>query len=256
MPVPVSVTHASGVGLGAEGAAELPTLGPFARLATNKDAAVTTNGNSTANGDSGAPVKEEPTTEPATEDSRGAGAGPVMDAGAAAVETSHLRFTYPGIGECRSGCPSCDSCAVQPVYMETTRKSGKCKGTRFENVPTMQSMLKGCLYRHRIILFPCKQLIHACAPPDGRPQPGASPVVRDMSVSLQPGTRTLLIGANGAGKTTLLKASLMYPVKSCCAPWVRTPASSSAWLLTFASSYAVSCPVVVEDLHEGYKCGV
>ena len=44
---------------------------------------------------------------------------------------------------------------------------------------------------------------------DGRPQPGASPVVRDMSVSLQPGTRTLLIGANGAGKTTLLKVSLV-----------------------------------------------
>jgi CCR4-NOT complex subunit CAF16 len=41
---------------------------------------------------------------------------------------------------------------------------------------------------------------------DGRPQPGTAPVVRDMSVSLQPGSRTLLIGANGAGKTTLLKA--------------------------------------------------
>ena len=50
---------------------------------------------------------------------------------------------------------------------------------------------------------------NCCATPDGRPQPGSSPVVRDMSVSLQPGTRTLLIGANGAGKTTLLKASLL-----------------------------------------------
>lgn len=40
---------------------------------------------------------------------------------------------------------------------------------------------------------------------DGRPLPGIAPVVRDMSVSIKPGTRTLLIGPNGAGKTTLLK---------------------------------------------------
>jgi len=40
---------------------------------------------------------------------------------------------------------------------------------------------------------------------DGRPLPGVPPVVQDMSVSLPPGSRCLLVGPNGAGKTTLLK---------------------------------------------------
>lgn len=40
---------------------------------------------------------------------------------------------------------------------------------------------------------------------DGRPLPGIPPVVKNMSVKLPAGSRTLLIGPNGAGKTTLLK---------------------------------------------------
>lgn len=40
---------------------------------------------------------------------------------------------------------------------------------------------------------------------DGRPVPGQPPLITDMCLTLQPGSRCLLIGANGAGKTTLLK---------------------------------------------------
>ena len=120
MPVPVSVTHASGVGLGAEGAAELPTLGPFARLATSKDAAVSTNGSVAANGDSGPPAMEKPAATPAAEDSRVNDAA-VLDPGAAAVETSHLRFTYPGIGGFFSGVRvALESSAALHYYHLTT----------------------------------------------------------------------------------------------------------------------------------------
>lgn len=40
---------------------------------------------------------------------------------------------------------------------------------------------------------------------DGRPVPGQPPLITDMCLQLQPGSRCLLVGANGAGKTTLLK---------------------------------------------------
>jgi CCR4-NOT complex subunit CAF16 len=40
---------------------------------------------------------------------------------------------------------------------------------------------------------------------DGRPVPGQPPLISDMNLSLEPGSRCLLLGANGAGKTTLLK---------------------------------------------------
>ncbi len=141
MPVPVSVTHASGVGLDAAGAAELPTLGPFARLATSKDAAATTNGSTTANGDSGAPVRGEPAATPASEDSRGASAGPILDAGAAAVETSHLRFIYPGIGECHSGF-SCGEGCTEQHHIQTVCNGGKRKGTCCGRVVAMQTVPK------------------------------------------------------------------------------------------------------------------
>lgn len=36
---------------------------------------------------------------------------------------------------------------------------------------------------------------------DGQPPPGMPPLIQDFSMSLQPGSRCLLIGANGAGKT-------------------------------------------------------
>jgi ABC-type multidrug transport system fused ATPase/permease subunit len=35
---------------------------------------------------------------------------------------------------------------------------------------------------------------------DGQPPPGMPPLIQDFSMSLQPGSRCLLIGANGAGK--------------------------------------------------------
>lgn len=40
---------------------------------------------------------------------------------------------------------------------------------------------------------------------DGRPISGQPPLITDMCLQLEPGSRCLLIGANGAGKTTLLK---------------------------------------------------
>jgi len=42
-------------------------------------------------------------------------------------------------------------------------------------------------------------------PADGRPIEGVPPLITDMNLCLQPGSRCLLVGANGAGKTTLLK---------------------------------------------------
>eukprot|EP00878_Enallax_costatus_P041367 GHUV01048103.1.p1 GENE.GHUV01048103.1~~GHUV01048103.1.p1 ORF type:complete len:154 (-),score=42.86 GHUV01048103.1:49-510(-) len=44
-----------------------------------------------------------------------------------------------------------------------------------------------------------------CCSADGRPIPGQPPLITDMCLQLEPGSRCLLIGANGAGKTTLLK---------------------------------------------------
>ena len=98
MPVPVSVTHARGVGLQAQGAAELPTAGPFARLAAVQDGVVTANGATTANGDHAASAERQPAAATTQPDSDSADERPAMDDAAAAIETSHLHFTYPGIG--------------------------------------------------------------------------------------------------------------------------------------------------------------
>jgi CCR4-NOT complex subunit CAF16 len=40
---------------------------------------------------------------------------------------------------------------------------------------------------------------------DGRPPPGAPPLIEDVCFSLDAGHRCLLLGSNGAGKTTILK---------------------------------------------------
>eukprot|EP00252_Welwitschia_mirabilis_P017948 TRINITY_DN40076_c0_g1_i1.p1 TRINITY_DN40076_c0_g1~~TRINITY_DN40076_c0_g1_i1.p1 ORF type:complete len:327 (+),score=70.82 TRINITY_DN40076_c0_g1_i1:272-1252(+) len=40
---------------------------------------------------------------------------------------------------------------------------------------------------------------------DGRPPPGAKPLISNFSFSLSSGERCLLVGANGAGKTTVLR---------------------------------------------------
>lgn len=37
---------------------------------------------------------------------------------------------------------------------------------------------------------------------DGRPVPGLPPLIQDMSFSLKPGSRCLLLGGNGAGKVS------------------------------------------------------
>ncbi|KAM3229303.1 hypothetical protein ACQJBY_060280 [Aegilops geniculata] len=40
---------------------------------------------------------------------------------------------------------------------------------------------------------------------DGKPPPGAPPLIEDVCFSLEAGQRCLLVGSNGAGKTTILK---------------------------------------------------
>ncbi|CAA0831105.1 ABC transporter I family member 20 [Striga hermonthica] len=40
---------------------------------------------------------------------------------------------------------------------------------------------------------------------DGHPPPGSTPLIDDLSLTLFPGDRCLLVGSNGAGKTTILK---------------------------------------------------
>ncbi|KAL0364876.1 UNVERIFIED_CONTAM: ABC transporter I family member 20 [Sesamum angustifolium] len=40
---------------------------------------------------------------------------------------------------------------------------------------------------------------------DGHPPPGSAPLIDDLSLTLFPGDRCLLVGSNGAGKTTILK---------------------------------------------------
>eukprot|EP00955_Chlamydomonas_euryale_P087029 364264-Chlamydomonas_euryale.AAC.1 len=56
---------------------------------------------------------------------------------------------------------------------------------------------------HLPLLFPTLDATPPIA--DGRPVPGLPPLIRNMSFSLEPGSRCLLLGANGAGKTTFLK---------------------------------------------------
>ena len=40
---------------------------------------------------------------------------------------------------------------------------------------------------------------------DGTPAMGTEPLIKNMELTLAPGSCALLLGANGAGKTTLLK---------------------------------------------------
>ncbi|GBF90133.1 ABC transporter I family protein [Raphidocelis subcapitata] len=147
MPVPISITHPKGAGLAAARPAELPTEGPFARLARLKEAQQQQDDQQQQQPSDGDAAPPAATPGPGSEAAVAAGAGAAAGgaradgAAAAAAEPSilvdHLDFSYPGL--------------------------------------------------------------------DGRPIPGQPPLITDMTLSLAPGSRCLLIGANGAGKTTLLK---------------------------------------------------
>lgn len=80
MPVPLSVTNPKAVGLVAAQAAELPTQGPFARMA------------------------QQPADQGSTKQAAAAAADPVPAATANgsndwAVETCSLSFSYPDLGD-------------------------------------------------------------------------------------------------------------------------------------------------------------
>ena len=90
MPVPLSVTNPKAVGLAAAQAAELPTQGPFARMAAAA-AVVEQPGNGTGAGAAGTAV-----VQPGP--SGTAAANGSSDAGVPAVATNNLTFCYPDLG--------------------------------------------------------------------------------------------------------------------------------------------------------------
>lgn len=84
MPVPVASTHPSGLGLKAATVAELPTEGPFERMARMAREAAA---NPVAVSTKAADVAVAPVVE----------ASPVPAPGC--VDLRHLTFSYPGLGE-------------------------------------------------------------------------------------------------------------------------------------------------------------
>jgi hypothetical protein len=114
MPVPISITHPKGAGLAAARPAELPTEGPFARLARLK-AAQQEQQQADQKESSGADAAPSPGPgSEAAATQGGPAAAPGSRAGgpdAAGVEPSilvqHLDFAYPGLGapRPRRHCP-------------------------------------------------------------------------------------------------------------------------------------------------------
>lgn len=90
MPVPVSITHANGVGLKGANASELPTEGPFARLKAQaaQNQAASKVGDSTSEAVVERPPADQmDTSEPSTSSSSDI------------VIVRNLNFAYPGLGE-------------------------------------------------------------------------------------------------------------------------------------------------------------
>lgn len=159
MPVPITTTHAKGVGNAGANSAVLDTAGPFAR-AKETAAANGATTPSDANG-SAAPSTFHRESQIVT---------PPQPTAEYAVETDRLTFKYPGIGGCRGWDPS------------SLRR-------RMSTMQSVASSFFSCTEG----LTVCAPLTA-----DGRPLPGAPCVVEDMSVQLKPGCRCLLIGPNGA----------------------------------------------------------
>lgn len=91
MPIPLSATHPQAKAAGAAAThAELPTAGPFARLAADAAAA----------GSSGEQAATGAQQQAPAAAGAGDGAGPRgSSAEPSAIATHHLNFFYPGIGE-------------------------------------------------------------------------------------------------------------------------------------------------------------
>ena len=94
MPVPISVTHPKGAGLVAAAPSQLPTDGPFARLAQQKQEAETRQEACSAEGPSSSSPNGA-TAEPVAVASTN-GVGP-----SDSIVVSDLNFAYPGLGEPR-----------------------------------------------------------------------------------------------------------------------------------------------------------
>lgn len=103
MPVPVSTTHANGVGNAGAVSEELQTQGPFARLKRPAAAQSAENGDAQpADGPadaSGKAAADDTCQQAPTAASAEAATPPQATAAAAPIETQHLTFRYPGIGE-------------------------------------------------------------------------------------------------------------------------------------------------------------
>ena len=141
MPVPVSVTHVSGVGLQAQGAAELPTAGPFARLAAGTGGISTANGDASANGGHSALPVQPPAVAAIAPDSHSAETRSAADDTTAAVETSSLHFTYPGIGALSASFAEASRNRVSlivriPAELHSTRLCAGLKSHGLRNVQT------------------------------------------------------------------------------------------------------------------------
>ncbi len=90
MPVPVSTTHANGVGLKGANASELPTEGPFARL--KAQAAQNQAASKVGDATSEAVVERPPADQMDTSE-------PSTSSSSDIVIVRNLNFAYPGLGE-------------------------------------------------------------------------------------------------------------------------------------------------------------
>jgi CCR4-NOT complex subunit CAF16 len=165
MPVPVATTHPLGKGLAVAKPEVLQSEGPFARMARLK---------AEAEAQQKAQQQEQPQAVQVSITASAVAASPAAEpapaASAFSIAVSHLDFSYPGLGERR---------ARSPRLPPPSRADRAPPGRSTSPPPPRRA--------------------------DGRPIPGQPPLISDMNLSLQPGSRCLLLGANGAGKTTLLK---------------------------------------------------
>jgi hypothetical protein len=223
MPVPIAVTHPQGAGLVAAKTAELPTEGPFARLARQRleQQAAPAAGAPAASADAAGPGPQSASADAQQQqhqqqqqrqqDAAAAGGGDATPS----IGVRGLDFSYPGLGEpvgaargarCMAadgtlvGRPRGRAATWRPRGRPSPRDSRtwprlpwpSARGSRPSRPPPQQCE------RH-------SDPARSPAPADGRPVPGQPPLISGMALDLAPGSRCLLIGANGAGKTTLLK---------------------------------------------------
>jgi ABC-type cobalamin/Fe3+-siderophores transport system ATPase subunit len=215
MPVPISVTHPKSKGLASHVSNQVETAGPFARLKQQQSDAPSTT-------PPAAPLNEP--QQPASPANGGPNGAADHEA---SVVVDNLNFSYPGLGafcfllaiqfvwpHCcvralfvlRIALAMLCACAADCVYIslhcpiELPARRGNSRGARARGRCARCRTLPPADKRNQ------PKTNKKPKKTDGRPIPGAPPLITDMSLRLAPGSRVLLLGANGAGKTTLLKA--------------------------------------------------